>query len=104
MTGTALDAMLAVLAIPLVAAAVLALLPGYRVTSRLNVAASLLTLVAAASLLFANRPAPGQYLFVDDLNVVFIVLNSFVALTTSIFSASYIAHELETVRLTPAYL
>ncbi len=40
----------------------------------------------------------------DDLNIVFIVLNTFVAFTTSIFSATYIAHELETGRLTPAYL
>src|SRR5207342_2207456 len=35
---------------------------------------------------------------------VFIVLNTFVGFTTSIFSASYIAHELETGRLTPVYL
>jgi hydrogenase-4 component F len=41
---------------------------------------------------------------VDDLNIVFIVLNTFVGFTTSIFSASYIAHELEAGRLTPAYL
>src|SRR6266446_7168618 len=38
------------------------------------------------------------------LNIVFIVLNTFVGFTTSIFSASYIAHELETGRLTPIYL
>jgi hydrogenase-4 component F len=31
-------------------------------------------------------------------------LNSFVGFTTSVFSASYIAHELETGRLTPAHL
>jgi hydrogenase-4 component F len=47
---------------------------------------------------------PGQYLFVDDLNIVFIVLNTFVGFTASVFSASYIAHELETRRLTPANL
>jgi hydrogenase-4 component F len=41
---------------------------------------------------------------VDDLNVVFIVLSTFVGFTTSVFSGSYIAHELETGRLTPAYL
>src|SRR5439155_26134968 len=44
------------------------------------------------------------FLQIDDLNVVFVVLNTFVALTTSVFSASYIAHELETGRLTPVYL
>jgi hydrogenase-4 component F len=35
---------------------------------------------------------------------VFIVLGTFVGFTTSVFSASYIAHELETGRLTHAYL
>ena len=44
----------------------------------------------------------GRYLFVDDLNVVFIVLGTFVGFTTSVFSASYIGHELEIGRLTPA--
>ena len=63
----------------------------------------LLTFLAALSL-FVERPAPGAYLLVDDLNIVFIVLNTFVGFTTSVFSASYIAHELETGRLTPANL
>ena len=97
------DAVSAVLLIPLVAVFVLALLPGYRVTSLLNVLASFLTLLAALSL-FARRPDAGPLLFVDDLSVVFIALNALVGFTTSMFSASYIAHELETGRLTPAYL
>ncbi len=97
------DAVMAVLLIPLAAVFVLALLPGYRLTAFLNVAASLLTLLAALSL-FVIRPAQGQLLFVDDLNVVFIALNTLVGFTTSLFSASYIAHELETGRLTPTYL
>lgn len=100
----AFDAVAAVLLIPVVAAALLALLPGYRLTARLNVVASLLTLLSALSLLVTARPIPGLYLLVDDLNIVFIVLNAFVGFTTSIFSASYIAHELETGRLTPANL
>ncbi|MCC7271787.1 MAG: hydrogenase 4 subunit F [Alphaproteobacteria bacterium] len=104
MSALALDAVSVVLAVPLVAAAVLALLPGYRVTARLNVAASFLTLAAALTLLVAERPEPGQYLLVDDLNIVFIVLNTFVGFTTSVFSASYIGHELATGRLTPTYL
>jgi hydrogenase-4 component F len=97
------DAVSAVLLIPLVAVFVLAALPGYRLTSLLNVLASLLTFLTAISLFFV-RPEPGQLLFIDDLNVVFIVLNTLVGLTTSIFSASYIGHELETGRLTSAYL
>ncbi len=51
-----------------------------------------------------DRPVPSPYLFIDDLNIVFVVLSTFVGFTTSVFSASYIGHELETGRLTPAYL
>ena len=41
---------------------------------------------------------------VDDLNATFIVLTTFVAFTTSVFSLSYIGHELEIGRLTPPYV
>jgi hydrogenase-4 component F len=94
---------LAVLLVPLIAAAVLAVVPDYRLSARINVVASLVALLAAASLLW-SRPVTGQYLLVDDLNIVFIVLTNFVAFTTSAFSASYIAHELETKQLTPLHL
>jgi hydrogenase-4 component F len=93
-----------VVLIPLCAAAVLAFLPGYRVAAYVNVAAAFLSLLAATSLLFAAHPAPNHYLLVDDLNAVFIALNTFVGFTTSVFSASYVGHELEAGRLTPAYL
>ncbi len=99
-----LDAVTAVLVIPIAAAALLALLPGYRMTARLNIVASFLTLLAALFLFFGARPPPGRYLLVDDLNIVFIVLNAFVGFTTSVFSAGYIAHELDIGRLTPANL
>jgi hydrogenase-4 component F len=99
MTGFSFDGASAVLVIPAIAAALLVVLPGYRITARLNVFAALLTFLAALSLFF-GRPAPGKYLVVDDLNNVFIVLTTFVAFTTSVFSASYIAHELETGKLT----
>ncbi|GIL00461.1 MAG: oxidoreductase [Alphaproteobacteria bacterium] len=94
----------AVLVVPVVAAAVLAALPGYRLTARINVLASLLTLLAALSLFVTERPPAGSYLFIDDLNIVFIVLNTFVGFTASVFSASYIGHELHTGRLTAANL
>ncbi len=93
----------AVLVIPLLGVALLALPLGYRASARLNVLVSLLTLLAALRFLWL-RPAPGSLLLVDDLNVVFIVLGSFVGLTTSLFSAGYIGHELETGRLTPLTL
>jgi hydrogenase-4 component F len=103
MSALPFDAISAILLVPVGAAALLALLPGYRLGARLNVLASFLTLLSA-SLLFGARPEANQYLFVDDLNIVFILLNSFVGFTTSVFSATYIGHELETGRLTPAYL
>ena len=103
MTLLSIDAVTAVLAIPAIAAALLGLLPAYRITARINVLATGLTFLAALSLLF-GRPETGRYLFVDDLNNVFIVLTTFIGFTTSVFSASYIAHELETGRLTPTYL
>src|SRR6266403_3533864 len=99
MSAHSFDAVAAVLLIPIGSAALLAALPGYRLTARLNVVASLLTFLSALSLFAGERPQPGPYVLVDDLNIVFIVLNTFVGFTTSIFSASYIAHELESGRL-----
>lgn len=104
MSGFGLSPVSAVLWIPVVAAALLAVLPGYRLTARLNVAATFMTFLAALALLFAERLEPGRYLLVDDLNIVFIVLNTFVGFTASVFSASYIGHELESGRLTPVYV
>jgi hydrogenase-4 component F len=104
MNWPAFDPVAAVLLIPLCAAALLALLPGYRVTARINLLAALLTLLSALSLFIFEPQTPGTYLFIDDLNIVFIVLNTFVGFTTSVFSASYISHELETGRLKPAHL
>jgi hydrogenase-4 component F len=98
-----LDALSGVLLVPALSAGLLAVLPGYRLTSRLNVVAAFLTFATAVSL-FVIEPAPGPYLLVDDLNKVFIVLTTFVAFTTSAFSASYIGHEIEIGRLKPNYL
>jgi hydrogenase-4 component F len=92
-----------ILAVPAASAAVLALLPDYRLSARLNMASAFVTLLAALSLFF-DKPAPGPYLNVDDLNIVFIVLTAFVGFTTSVFSASYIGHELEIGRLAPVHL
>jgi hydrogenase-4 component F len=97
------DAVAAILIIPAAAAALFAVLPGYRMTAVLNVAAALLTFLAAVSLFFVapgSAPISGTYLLVDDLNKVFVVLTTFVAFTTSVFSASYIGHEIDIGRLT----
>jgi hydrogenase-4 component F len=98
-----LNALAGVLGIPLIAAALFAAVPNYRIAARSNIAATGLTLICALSLFF-TKPEPGAYLLVDDLNGTFIVLTSFVGFTTSIFSASYIGHELEIGRLTPPFV
>src|SRR5579871_1395515 len=103
MTALPVDPVYLILCVPLAGAGLLALLPDYRWSARLNVLVSLLSFCSAL-LLFVRRPSTGLFLQIDDLNIVFVVLNTFVAFTTSIFSASYIEHELETGRLTPVYL
>src|SRR3974377_1708234 len=101
--GFQADVSFLLLIIPALSALLLASLPGYWITARLNVIAAFATFVVALSLLF-SRPQPGRYLHVDDLNNVFIVLTTFVGFTTSVFSASYIGHELEIGRLTSGFL
>ena len=103
MTLPAFNPIAALLLTSLIAAAVLAFVRDYRWSARLNVVASLAVLLVALRLL-NDRPAADDFFIADDLNVVFIVLNAFVGFTTSLFSASYIGHELETGRLTPGYL
>jgi hydrogenase-4 component F len=98
------DPVVMILLIPIAAAAILALVPDYRLGARINMLACLLTLLVALSL-FVTEPLPtGTYLLIDELNIVFIALNTFVGFTTSVFSASYIGHELLSGRLTPTYL
>lgn len=104
MSALALDPVVTILLIPIAAAAILALVPDYRLGARINMLACLVTLLVALSLFATGAPPPGTYLLVDELNIVFIALNTFVGFTTSVFSASYIGHELATGRLTPTYL
>ena len=91
------------LLLPTCTALLLAVVTNYRLSARINMASAFLTFLAALSLLL-QKPEYGRYLLVDDLNIVFVVLNTFVAFTTSVFSASYIAHEIETGRLDEAHL
>ena len=51
--------------------------------------ASGLTFAASLSFL-ALPPVVKNYVILDDLNVFFIILNTLVGFTTSVFSASYI--------------
>ena len=93
----------AILVLPAAGALVLALIADDRKGAWLNAFVSFLTFVCAL-LLLIERPASGPYLIVDDLNAVFIILSTLVGFTTAVFSASYIAHELETGHLTHAHL
>ncbi|MDH4260004.1 MAG: proton-conducting transporter membrane subunit, partial [Gammaproteobacteria bacterium] len=86
------------LAIPAVGALVLAAIPGYRVSATINAVVCGFTLFCAG-LLYSHRPEPSLYLLVDDVNTVFLIVSALVGFTTSVFSAGYIAHELQTKRL-----
>ena len=103
MIAPPVDPAMTMLACPAIAAALLAIIPSYRVSAWVNVLARFVTLAAAAALFLVPQRADAYFL-IDDLNIVFVALNAFVGFTTSVFSASYIGHELETGRLTPAYL
>ena len=98
-----MSAAIVILALPASTAALLSALPSYRLSAAINIVSAFVTFLAAVSLL-AAAPQPNAYILVDDLNVVFIVLNTFVGFTASVFSATYIAHEIETGRLTPTHL
>ncbi|MBM3577204.1 MAG: hydrogenase 4 subunit F [Alphaproteobacteria bacterium] len=91
----------ALIGIPAAAAIAVALEPEYRRSAIINVCASGATFLFALVLLIVE-PESGGYLFVDDLNIVFIVLSTFIGFTTSVYSATYIDHEIETGRLTSA--
>lgn len=98
-----MSALLLVPAIPLLAALVLALVPRSRIGALLNAGASLLAFLAALALLRVPHGVHG-FLFLDSFNVLFVILTTFVAATTSWFSARYIAHELAIGKLTETSL
>jgi len=91
------------LAIPAAATLLLGLIAHYRIGALLNVLASGATLVAAVALLFADRVRTDIFI-IDDFNIYLVILTAFVGFTTSIFSATYIGHELEIGKLTPVFL
>ncbi len=100
---TPFASVLLLIVVPAVAIPALAVITNYRLSAALNMLVCALTLAVALSLPF--RPGVrGDFFIVDDLNIFLLVLTTFVGFTTSIYSASYIGHELETERLTPALL
>lgn len=90
--------LLGLLLVPLLGACVLALISRYRLSAMLNVGCGAIVLSSALSL-YWRRPPGTLYLLVNDLNTVFLIVNALVGFTTSLFSANYIQHELDTGRL-----
>ncbi len=87
-----------VLAIPLLASGVLACVGHRRFAAEINIAGSLLTLLAAALLTIrVIRDGPmnmlNEQFFVDPLNVFLIALTALVGFTTSVFSRPYMRVE-----------
>jgi hydrogenase-4 component F len=93
----------AILILPATAIPVLALISSYRLGAMVNIFACALTLTAATALLFTEHPR-SDLIIIDDFNIFLIILTTFVGFTTSIFSATYLAHEIEIGRLTPVLL
>lgn len=93
-----------VLSIPALSAVLLAFLPSARIGGWLNIAVSLGALIATLLLAFQvleTGPLGGDEFYVDAFNVYLIALTAFVGLTTSIFSNTYMHHEVEIGRVTP---
>jgi len=92
-----------ILWVPALAMVLLGFVANYRLGALINILACAITFAAGIALLFAKR-AHTDIFIIDDFNIYLVLLTTFIGLTTSIFSASYIGHELETGKLTPVFL
>jgi hydrogenase-4 component F len=92
-----------ILLTPLIAALLLACLPYHRLSARLNILASGVSFLFGL-LLIGHHPSTTVLLIADPMSIAFILLNTFIGFTSSIFSARYVEHELATGRLTPTSL
>ncbi len=100
---------LAVLGLPLLGAALLAVIGERDEAHAVNIGVSLLTLLAASALTWrvaVDGPllVLDKQFFVDPFNVFLVALTAFVGFTTSIFSRPYMRIEQEHGRLTTARL
>ena len=89
--------------VPAIAMVLLAFITNYRIGAAINVIASGASFAAGVALLFVERVRT-EILIIDDFNIYLVILTTFIGFTTSIFSATYISHELETGKLTPVFL
>ena len=99
----------AVLALPVIGAALLALVGHRRDAPAGNVAASVATFAAAVALtvrVIASGPllALNKQFLVDPFNVFLVALTAFVGMTTALFSRPYMRIEEQHGKLTPARL
>ncbi len=92
-----------ILTTPVVAIILLLVLPGHGMRAYTNIVACFVAFLAACSL-FYIRPVNTPLFLIDEFNIYLVVLNTFIGFTTSLFSASYIRHELESGHLTPGFL
>jgi hydrogenase-4 component F len=104
-----MSALYPVLGVPLLGMLLQALLGHLPRAGRLNVAINGLGFLASLWLaieIFSDGPktTPGGEFRVDAFNVYLVLLTAFVGLTTAIFSAPYMEHELRRGRLTPGRL
>lgn len=81
-----------ILGVPLIGAIILALLPWWRVEIWTNLVVSTATFAGAIQLLH-HTPETNLLLFVDDFNSFFLILTTFIGLTTSVYSAAYVDRE-----------
>ena len=98
-----------VLGLPLVGAALLAIVGAQRYAAEVNVVVSLATLLAAAALVVriiqgGSMTAGNEQFFIDPFNVFLVALTALVGFTTALFSRPYMRIEVEHGRLTPARL
>ena len=93
-----LDPIAALLLLPALTAVVVALTPWPRVAAGISILAALAGFALALSVAIAPPP-PGPYFQIDALNSYVLGLNSFVAFTTSLFSASYLPQEIQSGRI-----
>jgi hydrogenase-4 component F len=97
------NALTLTLLVPGIGGMLLALLPSARLGGWLNILISLVGFLATLRLAFGvltTGPLGGAEFYVDAFNVYLIALTAFVGLTTSIFSNTYMHHELEIGRVT----
>jgi hydrogenase-4 component F len=101
--------LLLVLGVPLLGAAVLAVIGGRRYAAEVNAGMSLATLGAAAVLVLrVIRHGPmllwREQFFIDPFNVFLVALTAFVGFTTALFSRPYMRIEEHKGRITPRRL